>query len=311
MRQRFKFAAALLALSLLPTAPWAAEIQGVLQWPGRPPDSPETVAAFEKAKAGDGSEMLRLAEAGHADAQIYASTLLIFGAGVPKDGARGCTLAARAAATRADAMHIVGECYQYGYGGEKNPEKAIAAFHKAGDMGSPKSRCAEGNVLFDLGRDEAHAFQLCLEGAQAGDADAQTDVGNFYLEGHHVAKDVAAARGWYEKAVASSQQRNAAFVLGQIYWNGDGVAKDNAKAAELWRIAYQGGRKDASRLLGNEALVRALAVKSQVDTTALKQAADWYQIAVDLPEPNPGRAAAAKSLQVVRNLQGVIDRQKR
>ncbi|HEX4097015.1 MAG TPA: hypothetical protein VHX64_09815, partial [Caulobacteraceae bacterium] len=69
--------------------------------------------------------------------------------------------------------------------------------------------------------------------------------------------------------------------------------------------------KDASRLLGNEALVRALAVKSQVDTTALKQAADWYQIAVDLPEPNPGRAAAAKSLQVVRNLQGVIDRQKR
>src|SRR4029079_11314681 len=123
--------------------------------------------------------------------------------------------------------------------------KAIVTFHKAGDMGLFKSRCAEGNVLIELGRDTARAVAVCREGAEAGDPDAQTDLGNFYLQGEIVPRDIAAARGWYEKAAAQNQA-NAALVLGQIHWNGDGVKKDNAVAAKYWRIAFDHGREDAA-----------------------------------------------------------------
>jgi TPR repeat protein len=280
---------------------------------GQPPISPEAQAAFAKARGGDASELVRLADAGHADAQFYLSPLLIFGAGgLPKDGARGCAYAEKAAATRGDAQHLVGECFEYGYGGVKDVDKAIAAFHRAGDMGMAKSRCAEGNMMFEAGRDEARAFALCREGAEAGDPDAQTDVGNYYLTGQHVAKDVAAARGWYEKAVAANGQRNAALVLGQIYWYGDGgVAKDNAKARHYWKIAYDGGRQDAAKLLGDEAFLRAFPDaaahkltpgQTRVDPAAMDEATGWYEkaLAAATAEQRPDIEGRLKLLRELR-----------
>ena len=257
-------------------------------WPGQPPMAPETQAALAKLKAGDASELRRLADGGSVDAQYYLGNLLVVGVpAVPKDGAKGCAMLAQVAKVRADAQHLVGECYQYGYGGEKDPEKALAAFHKAGDMGFPKSRCAEGNVLFALGRDEARGLALCLEGARAGDPDAQADVGNFYVQGKHVAKDTALARAWYEMAVSGGRQRNAAFTLGQIYWFGEAVPRTPAKAAFYWKIAYDGGRADAAILLGDEAFVRAFpdagpgkpvtTGQTRVVPAAMKEAINWYE----------------------------------
>jgi TPR repeat protein len=279
---------------------------------GQPPISPEVQAAFAKARAGDPSELVRLADAGRADAQFYLGPLLIFGAaGLPKDGVRGCAYAEKAAVTRGDAQHLVGECFQFGFGGAKDLDKAIAAFHRAGDMGIAKSRCAEGNVMFQAGRDEARAFALCRQGAEAGDPDAQTDVGNYYLTGQHVAKDVAAARGWYEKAVASNGQRNAALVLGQIYWYGDTVAKDPAKARHYWKIAYDGGRQDAAKLLGDEAFLRAFPDaaahkltpgQTRVDPAAMDEATGWYEkaLAVATPEQRSDLEGRLKLLHDLR-----------
>jgi TPR repeat protein len=277
-------------------------------WPGQQPISPEVKMAIAGVGQDAGAELTHLAEAGRLDAEFYLGTMMIFGAGgVPKDGVKGCGWLAKASASRADAMHVVGECYQYGYGGEKDLEKAIATFHKAGDMGFPKARCAEGNVLFELHRDEPRAFALCREGAEAGDPDAQTDVGNYYLEGKHVTKDVAAARGWYEKAVAANRQRNAAFVLGQIYWNGDGVAKDNAKAAEYWRIAYASGRLDAAKFLGDEAFVRAGAGKNVWRVEGLDEAAGWYDKAAAAETPQI-RMEAVERATLMRQMKGVMQR---
>lgn len=279
-------------------------------WPGAPPISAETAAALRKAGEGSTAELTRLADLGRDDAQVFAGTFLIFGArGYPKDGARGCAYLAKASASRSDAMHLLGECHQYGYGGQKDAEQAIAAFRMAGAMGSAKSLCAEGNMLIAQGRDTVRAVELCHRGATAGDRDAQTDLANFYLQGRIVARDMAIARRWYEKAAAQGQA-NAALVLGQIYWNADGVPRDVGRAVALWQVAYEGGREDAAFHLGNAAFLEAGRGTGRWDQAGLAKARDWYAKAVDARNPEVASQARERR-ELADQLIGVMQRQKK
>lgn len=267
-----------------------AAAQAVLM-PGAPPVSAETAAAFEAGRRGDPSALLRLAQAGRDDARTYAGLLLVFSGGSPEQKRKGCALLEAASGSRADAMHTLGEAYQDGLCGPADRGKAMATFRRAGDMGMAKSRCAEGNLLIASGGDKAKGLDLCRQGAELGDADAQTDLGDHYLRGQIVPRDVVAARGWYEKAAAAGH-RNASVSLGKIYWNGNGVARDPAAAARLWRAAYAAGRADAAMLLGDEAMQRAVrkldgnraamvvAGQAQLDQAIVAEAVDWYERAL-------------------------------
>ena len=140
-------------------------------------------------------------------------------------------------------------------------------------------------------------------GARAGDANAQTHLGDDYLLGQEGApKDVAQARHWYELA-AQQGQPNAAFVLGEIYWNGDGVAKDNAAAARWWKVAYERGRDDAAKLLGDEAFARAKGEGETWKLPALQEALGWYQKDAERAGPAVHDKAAAR----VKQVQDLID----
>jgi TPR repeat protein len=276
--------------------------------PGGPTLSAETQAALDKMRRGDGSDLVRLADSGKADAQAYAGVLLAFAPQPsPTSTSRGCAYLETASASRSDAAHFLGEAYQYGKcGGKADLERAAAMFRKAGDMGLAKSRCAEGNVLFQLGRDEARGLALCQEGAEKGDPDAQTDLANFYLLGQHVPKDAVVARGWYEKA-AAQKQANAAHVLGQIYWNGDGVKRDIDRAAEFWRIAYDGGREDSAFHLGDVAWLKAGRGKGKWDPAGLAEARDWYAKAVNARNPEIAKEARERR-DLADQLIGVMQR---
>lgn len=290
---------------------WAAAAPASAQviMRGAPPVRPEVAAALANARSNP-SELIRLAEIGQDDAMTYAGIMLAFSREDAVDRKKGCDWLEKASATRADAMHALGEAFENGIcGGQTDLVRAMTTFRKAGDMGMAKSRCAEGNVLIKLGREQARAVELCREGAQAGDADAQTDLGNFYLEGKVIARDMAQARRWYEKA-AAQDQANAAFLLGQIYWNGDGVAKDNAKAAQLWRVAYAQGREDAAFHLGNEAFVRAGRGAGKWDPTGLAEARAWYAKAIDARNPEVAKQALERR-DLADQLIGVMERQKK
>jgi len=289
----------------------AAPAQGQIKVvQGAPPASDEVTSALGRASTDRGAALYALAKAGKPDAQTYAGVLLAFRSNEAADNRTGCSYLEVASASRSDAMHFLGEAYQFGRcGGRIDLEKAIATFHRAGDMGLAKSRCAEGNVLIALGREQTRAVRLCTEGAEAGDADAQTDLGNFYLQGQLVARDMAVALSWYEKAAAQNQA-NAAHVLGQIYWNGDGVARDTAKAARLWRISYQGGREDSAFLLGNEAFLRAGRGQGKWDEDGLAEARDWYAKAVDARNPEIAKQARERK-ELSEQLIGVMQRRKK
>ena len=128
-------------------------------------------------------------------------------------------------------------------------------------------------------KDEIKGAALCRQAADLGEANAQTDLGNLYLRGVGVPRDVVQARHWYELAAAQGQP-NAQFVLGQIYWNGDGVSKSKAKAAALLKEAFEGGRRDAAPLLAKWLFADWMAAHSRDDLANLDEAIGYQKVAV-------------------------------
>jgi TPR repeat protein len=104
-------------------------------------------------------------------------------------------------------------------------------------------------------------------------------LGNLYLSGTGVPHDMVQARHWYELAAAQSQP-NAQFVLGQIYWNGDGVPRNQAKAVELWKAAYQRGRVDGAPLIAAWLFASWMSAHPVGDLTSLDEALRYQEAAV-------------------------------
>ena len=85
--------------------------------------------------------------------------------------------------------------------------------------------------------------------AEKGDAYEQAVLGFMYEDGRGVAKDEAEAVKWYRK---SADQGNfiAQLSLGNMYAHGRGVVKDEAEAVKWYRKAADQGDAKAQTLLG-------------------------------------------------------------
>jgi len=91
-------------------------------------------------------------------------------------------------------------------------------------------------VLFDRS-DYDNALQKLLPQARAGDAVAQTYVGEIYEKGLGLSEpNYAEAARWYRQAAASGH-RPAQTNLGSLYERGLGVSKDRAAALDWYRRA--------------------------------------------------------------------------
>jgi uncharacterized protein len=85
--------------------------------------------------------------------------------------------------------------------------------------------------------DLASALRIWMQAAQAGDLEAQTNVGEIYERGLGVAPDHVLAAQWYQKAGDKGFAR-ALFNLGTLYEQGLGVPQDQLKALNLYRQAW-------------------------------------------------------------------------
>ncbi len=90
-------------------------------------------------------------------------------------------------------------------------------------------------VAFDRA-DYATALKVWLGPAKAGDASAQTYVGEIFEKGLGVPPDHAAAAEWYRRAADTGFPR-AAINLGHLYERGLGVPRDPAQALTWYRRA--------------------------------------------------------------------------
>jgi uncharacterized protein len=91
-------------------------------------------------------------------------------------------------------------------------------------------------VAFDRA-DLKSALRIWMEAAEAGDVEAQTNVGEIYERGIGATPNYEAAVIWYQKAADKGHSR-ALFNLGTMYEQGNGVAPDKLKALNLYRQAW-------------------------------------------------------------------------
>ena len=112
------------------------------------------------------------------------------------------------------------------------------------------------------------------------------------------------------KQAAFKGDGHAALMVGAIYWNGDGVAKDQAQAARWFEMADLAGENRAAKMLGDEAFTRlAKAAKPEdTDRAVLDVAIGWYEKALEV-EPVPEvKAEAQQNLALLASLKQQLAR---
>jgi TPR repeat protein len=86
--------------------------------------------------------------------------------------------------------------------------------------------------------------------AESGNPKDQLGLARMYYNGDGVTKDDAKAAEWYQKA-ADQGNAFAQYNLGMMYDKGEGVTRDAAKAAEWWKKAAAQGSDAAQECLKN------------------------------------------------------------
>jgi len=127
--------------------------------------------------------------------------------------------------------------------GAKGEEHAIDEYRKAAERGDAMAQFNLGNMYLEgigVPQNDKLAADWFRKAAEQGYAPAQNNLGALYMEGRNVPQDYKQAVDWFRKA-AEQGDAGAQTNLGALYANGVGVAKDEKQAAALYRrVAEQG-----------------------------------------------------------------------
>ena len=88
-----------------------------------------------------------------------------------------------------------------------------------------------------------------IQKAEQGNANAQFDLGCFYLMGFGMPQDEEEAVKWFRKS-AEQGNSNALLALGKCYLSGKGVPEDKAEAIRIFRKSAEQGNGHAMFRLG-------------------------------------------------------------
>ena len=90
----------------------------------------------------------------------------------------------------------------------------------------------------------AGAFEHCLKAAEAGDAQAQFALGQYFHDGTLTEADPASALHWFELASLQGYAQ-AQWQLGLMFWRGEGVQANRVQAYIVLKMAAINGAEDA------------------------------------------------------------------
>lgn len=129
----------------------------------------------------------------------------------------------------------------------------------------------DANKAYNSGN-YAEAIKILIPLSLNGDADAQFDLGDLYFNGKGVKKDDAEAARLFKLAAAQGHAR-AQFYLGDMYSAGRGVLQDYVEAAKWYKLAAAQGDADAQVSFGDMYADGIGVIKSLV------KAHMWYNLA--------------------------------
>ena len=206
---------------------------------------------------------------GYADAQDELASVYATGHGVKKDNVQALKLF-RLAATQGQPHAETALGFAYNSGDldlPKNPAKAFSWFRKAANDNSVVGEELVGDAYFsgaNVKKDDKEAAKwwqkaakqgddyaqsmLRLLSAKQGDVTAQLSLGQDYYYGRGLQKDDKKAFHWWHEAAKQGDPR-AEDGLGMLYASGHGVRKSQVSAEAWFRKAARQGNKDAIKRL--------------------------------------------------------------
>ncbi len=185
----------------------------------------------------------RAAEAGYTEAENEMGLNYCLGRGVERDVQEGIKWLRKAADKGdAQAQYNLGAIYSDDEYGRKDIKEAIAWFTKSAQQGDEQAKEA-------LQKIQARPEGM-RERAEAGDAEAQVELGLACRSGKGVDKDPVEAVKWFRKAAQQSHPRGL-YHLGFCHYAGVGVKKDKLEAVKWWTKAVVMGDDMSKQTLGS------------------------------------------------------------
>jgi len=112
----------------------------------------------------------------------------------------------------------------------------LLSLSSAGFVAMPANADTASGMDAFRDKDYARAYKEWKAAADAGQAEAQFDLGVLYAQGLGVARDMNEAARWYRLA-AEQGNAEAEFALGQMFSRGWGVPRDEADAIRWFQLA--------------------------------------------------------------------------
>ncbi|MEN8178898.1 MAG: SH3 domain-containing protein [Pseudomonadota bacterium] len=117
----------------------------------------------------------------------------------------------------------------------------------------------------------AEAYCVWRPLAMRGHAEAAYHLGWLYANGNGLKVDISQAIHWWSQA-ASQGHTDAQFALGLTYTNGEGVKADPVKALDWYLQAANGGHQDAREMIRAKVMAGATEVQARLPELTAK---DW------------------------------------
>jgi TPR repeat protein len=106
----------------------------------------------------------------------------------------------------------LGAAYDHGIGGARDVDRAIHWYHKAAEQGLAEAQFNLAHILVDEDISAAAAADWMAKAAAQGMVDAQYLMGVIYAEGLGVARDDNEARRWLQQAIGKGHTGAAVFM---------------------------------------------------------------------------------------------------
>ncbi len=157
----------------------------------------------------------------------------------------------------------------------------VAQLQAQAQAGDPDAQLNLGRAYEDgngLPQSDQQAVKWYRVAAEQGNAIAQNNLGLMFRSGRGVEQNKQEAVRWYRKA-ARQKSPAAMFNLGASYYNGDGVGIDDTTAFAWFLLAQHLGNKPAT-----EAVNRMDEEAKRFQTGAFEKIGDMYQKGEELPQ---------------------------
>ncbi len=211
------------------------------------------LSAFDRAQVavwtgayGRAVELLKpLAEGGDARAQELYARLHVEGWGAPRDPALARQWFEKALEKSPDAAYNLGRLYEQGWGVTQDPAKAMELFRSAAERGHDEAAGRMGFLMATASgeRDLAAAYGWFERALASGHGHAQFWLGKLISEGARGEPDLAKARTFYEQA-ARDGEPEAQYEIGVLCAKKTaGPCEDREAIKWLTRAAMQGNDK--------------------------------------------------------------------